>query len=442
MTPTEKLRSFGNPLERSTALALDAADPLAKFREQFVITDPDCCYLDGNSLGRLPKATVTAVNSFLTEEWGPQLVDGWSHWIDQAQEAGDLLGRVTLGAAAGQVLVQDTTSVNFYQACLAAIRANPTRKTVIIDAANFPTDRFILQGIAEQLGLNLVTLNNDGTGGPGEVRIDTDCELVTPEALAAFLNDDVALVTLQVIHYRSGSQPDVKAVTDLCRANGTLVVWDASHAVGSVDLRFDDWGVDLAVGCTYKYLNAGPGAPAWLYVRKSMQAKLGVPIQGWFAQDKQFEMGPVFEPTATEMRRFQIASPSIVGIRMVQSSLRMIGEAGMPAIAAKAQLGTALMLALFDEWLAPLGFTLITPRDPNRRGGHISIAHTDAKKIAAALRSVKNVIPDFRTPNGIRLAIAPLPTSFTEVYDGFARLRDLVQSGDYLTAQDNGSRVT
>lgn len=442
MTATEKLRSFGNPLERTTALAMDAADPLAKFREQFVISDPDCCYLDGNSLGRLPKATVTAVTSFLTEEWGPQLVDGWSHWIDQAQEAGDLLGRVTLGAAAGQVLVQDTTSVNFYQACMAAIKARPGRKTVIIDAANFPTDRFILQGIAEQLGLNLVTLNNDGTGGPGAVNIATDCELVTPEALAPFLNDDVALVTLQVIHYRSGAQPDVAAITELCRKNGTLVVWDASHAVGSVDLRFDDWGVDLAVGCTYKYLNSGPGAPAWLYVRKSMQAQLGVPIQGWFAQDKQFEMGPFFEPTTTEMRRFQIASPSIIGIRMVQSSLRMIEEAGMPAIQEKAQLGTELMLALFDEWLAPLGFSLITPRDPNRRGGHISIAHTDAKKIAAALRSVKNVIPDFRSPNGIRLAIAPLPTSFTEVYDGFTRLRDLVQSGDYLLAQDNGSRVT
>ncbi|MEY4300856.1 MAG: hypothetical protein RJA30_7 [Actinomycetota bacterium] len=442
MTATEKLRSFGNPLERTAALAMDAADPLAKFREQFVISDPDCCYLDGNSLGRLPKATVTSVNSFLTEEWGPQLVDGWSHWIDQAQEAGDLLGRVTLGAAAGQVLVQDTTSVNFYQACMAAIKARPGRKTVIIDAANFPTDRFILQGIAEQLGLNLVTLNNDGTGGPGAVNIATDCELVTPEALAPFLNDDVALVTLQVIHYRSGAQPDVAAITELCRKNGTLVVWDASHAVGSVDLRFDDWGVDLAVGCTYKYLNSGPGAPAWLYVRKSMQAQLGVPIQGWFAQDKQFEMGPFFEPTTTEMRRFQIASPSIIGIRMVQSSLRMIEEAGMPAIQEKAQLGTELMLALFDEWLAPLGFSLITPRDPNRRGGHISIAHTDAKKIAAALRSVKNVIPDFRSPNGIRLAIAPLPTSFTEVYDGFTRLRDLVQSGDYLLAQDNGSRVT
>ena len=442
MTATEKLMAFGNPLDRATAQAMDAADPLAKFRDQFMIADPDTCYLDGNSLGRLPKATLTTVNSFLTDEWGTQLVDGWAHWIDQATDAGDLLGKVCLGAEAGQTLVQDTTSVNFYQACLAAINARPGRKTVIIDAANFPTDRFILQGIAKQLGLNLITLNNDGTGGPGAVEVATEDELVTPELLAPLLNDDVALVTLQVIHYRSGAQPNVKAITDLCRANGTLVVWDASHAVGSVDLRFDEWGVDLAVGCTYKYLNAGPGAPAWLYVRKELQSQIGVPIQGWFAQDKQFEMGPFFEPTTTEMRRFQIASPSIIGIRMVQSSLRMIEEAGIGAIAAKAQLGTELMLALFDAWLVPLGFSLITPRNADRRGGHISIVHTDAKKIAAALRTMKNVVPDFRTPSGIRLAIAPLPTSFTEVYDGFARLRDLVESRDYLKLQDNGSRVT
>ena len=442
MIPTEKLRSFGNPLERSTALAMDASDPLAKFRDQFQISDPDCCYLDGNSLGRLPLATVDSVNHFLTEEWGTELVDGWAHWIDQATEAGNMLGRVTLGAAEGQTLVQDTTSVNFYQLCLAAINARPGRKTVIIDAANFPTDRFILQGVAQQLGLNIVTLNNDGSGGPGAVDVTTDCELVTPEVLAPLLNDDVALVTLQVIHYRSGAQPDVQAITELCRKNGSLVVWDASHAVGSVDLKFDEWGVDLAVGCTYKYLNSGPGAPAWLYVRKSLQQQIGVPIQGWFAQEKQFEMGPFFEPTTTEMRRFQIASPSIIGIRMVQSSLRMIEEAGIAAIEAKAQLGTELMLALFDAWLAPLGFTLITPRDANQRGGHISIVHPDAKKIAAALRTVKNVIPDFRTPSGIRLAIAPLPTSFVEVYDGFARLRDLVASREYLNIEDNGSRVT
>jgi kynureninase len=381
------------------------------------------------------------VNDFLSQEWGKELVDGWAHWIDEAQAAGNLLGRATLGAAEGQTLVQDTTSVNFYQLCNAAIKARPGRKTVIIDSSNFPTDRYILDGIAKDLGLKLITLNNDGMGGPGQVDVDADCELITPEILEPFLSDDVALVTLQVIHYRSGSRPDVKAITDLVRKHGGLVVWDASHAGGAIDLQFDEWGVDLAVGCTYKYGNSGPGSPAWLYVNKSIQSQVLPAIQGWFANDKQFEMGPFFEP-ADHIRRFQIASPSIIGIRAMQASYSMIEEAGMKAISQKAALGTELILALFDAWLAPLGFTLLTPRDHNKRGGHITVGHPDAKKIAAAMRSMTNTIPDYRTPDSIRLAIAPLPTSYTEVYDGLQRMRDLVASKKYLEIQDNGSRVT
>ncbi len=437
----KSLADYGDPTNRSTALALDAADPLAKYKQAFQITDPDLCYLDGNSLGRMPIASVKAVNDFLTQEWGKELVDGWAHWIDEAQAAGNLLGRATLGAAEGQTLVQDTTSVNFYQLCHAAIKARPGRKTVIIDSSNFPTDRYILSGIAESLGLKLITLNNDGMGGPGQVDVDADCELITPEILEPFLNDDVALVTLQVIHYRSGSRPDVKAITDLVRKHGGLVVWDASHAGGAIDLQFDDWGVDLAVGCTYKYGNSGPGSPAWLYIRKSMQSQVLPTIQGWFANDKQFEMGPFFEP-ADHIRRFQIASPSIMGIRAVQASYSMIEEAGMKTISEKAALGTDLILALYDAWLAPLGFTLLTPRDHNKRGGHITVGHPDAKKIAAAMRSMTNTIPDYRTPDSIRLAIAPLPTSYTEVFDGLERMRDLVQSKKYLEIQDSGSRVT
>jgi kynureninase len=429
------------PTDRAYAEHLDANDPLAHFREQFVITDPNLCYLDGNSLGRLPIDTIERINDYLVNEWGTELVDGWSHWIDEAQPAGDLLGRSVLGAAAGQTLVCDTTSVNFYQLCTAAIKARPSRKTVIIDAANFPTDRYILAGIAEAHGLNLVTLNNDGSGGPGSVDIDAENELITAEALAPHLNDDVALVTLQSIHYRSGSRPDIKAITDLCRANGTLVLWDASHAAGAIELDFDANGVDLAVGCTYKYGNAGPGAPAWLYVSKRIQNELRVPIQGWFAQDAQFEMGPFFDPANT-IRRFQIASPSIIGIRGVQASFEMIERAGIKAIAHKAAVGTDLMIELFDAWLEPLGFTLLTPRESGKRGGHITIGHPEAKRIAAALRKFSAVVPDYRAPNSIRLAIAPLPTSYCEVYDGFARIRESVANKDYLKIEDNGSRVT
>jgi kynureninase len=441
MSTTKSLADYGDPTDRATAERLEADDVLAKYKSQFVITNPNLCYLDGNSLGRLPRATVTAVNELMVREWGHELVDGWSHWIDEAQPTGDLLGRATLGAAAGQVLVCDTTSVNFYQLCVAAIKARPGRKTVIIDAANFPTDRFILAGIAEQFGLNLITLNNDGTGGPGAVDVDSDCELITPEILERFMNDDVALVTLQVIHYRSGSRPQVKAITDLVRRHGGLVVWDASHAAGAIDIQFDDWGVDLAVGCTYKYGNSGPGSPAWLYVSKRLQGELRVPIQGWFAQDDQFSMGPFFEPNQ-QIRGFQIASPSIIGLRCVKTSYSMIEEAGIANIAAKAAIGTDMMIALFDAWLAPLGFTLLTPRESSNRGGHITIGHPEAKRIAAALRKYANVVPDYRTPNSIRLAIAPLPTSFTEVWDGMARIRDSVTRRDYLKIDDNGSRVT
>lgn len=420
--------------DREYALDLDRKDPLAHFKSQFVIGDPEMCYLDGNSLGRLPKATITAINDFMTKEWGPEVVTGWSHWVDEAQPTGDLLGAAALGAAAGQVLVCDTTSVNFYQLCLAAIHARPGRKTIITDAANFPTDRYILDGIAKQFGLNLVIIENEDPAVATHERITT-------EVLAPYLNDDVALVTLEVIQYRSGARTDLKSITDQVRAIGAFVVWDASHAVGAIELNLDANGVDLCVGCTYKYGNSGPGSPAWLYVSKRIQSELQVPIQGWFAQDAQFEMGPVFERSQT-IRGFQIASPSLMGIRCVQTAFSMIKEAGIDAIAHKAAVGTQMMIELYDEWLAPLGIELNTSRNAKERGGHISLVHPDAAQICVALRTMANVIPDYRTPNSIRLAISPLPTSYVEIWDGFERMRDLVASGRYKEVKEGGSRVT
>lgn len=420
--------------KREYALALDAADPLAKYRELFVNNDPSQCYLDGNSLGRLPKATIQAVNDFMISEWGDEVVAGWAHWIDEAQTVGDLLGRAALGAAAGQVLVCDTTSINFYQLALAAIQAQPNRKTIIIDAANFPTDRYIFQGIARQFGLKLVTIDNE----PGQ----TEYERITPEILKPYLNDDVALVSLQVIQYRSGARSPIKAITELVRQSGALMLWDASHAVGAIEMNFDENGVDLAVGCTYKYGNSGPGSPAWLYVNKRIQKQLQVPIQGWFAQADQFEMGQEFEREMETMRGYQIASPGLMAIRCVKTSFEMIEAASIKAISEKSAKGTEMMIELYDAWLAPLGFTLNTSRDASERGGHISLIHPDAKEIATAMRSVINVIPDYRVPNSIRLAISPLPTSYTEVWDGFDRLRDLVANKKYLGIQSEGSRVT
>jgi len=420
--------------DRAYALELDKNDPLAEYRNKFVITDPNLCYLDGNSLGRLPHATVKAVSDFLSQEWGKEVVTGWSHWIDEAQVAGDLLGRAALGAGPGQVLVCDTTSVNFYQLCLAAISARPGRKTIITDAANFPTDRYILDGIARQLSLNLVIIDNEDPA-------IAENERITAEILEKYMSEDVALVTLEVIQYRSGARTDIQSITELARSYGAFVVWDASHAAGAIEMNFDANGVDLAVGCTYKYGNSGPGSPAWLYVNRRVQKELQVPIQGWFANEDQFGMGPHFEK-AQGIRGFQIASPSIVGIRSVQIAFTMIDEVGIGTIASKAAIGTQMMIDLYDEWLAPLGYTLLTSRNPKERGGHISIGHPDAAKICVALRKLANVIPDYRTPDTIRLAIAPLPTSYVEVWDGFQRIRDLTESRQYEQIEGSDSRVT
>jgi kynureninase len=420
--------------DREYALELDRNDSLAHFREKFVITDPNLSYLDGNSLGRLPHETVKAVNEFLTLEWGREVVTGWSHWVDEAQPVGDLLGRSALGAAAGQVLVCDTTSVNFYQLCLAAINARPGRKTIITDSANFPTDRYILAGIAKQLGLKLVLIDNESPGS-------AENERITVDILKPYMNEDVALVTFEVIQYRSGARNDIKSITDFVRSFGAMVLWDASHAAGAIELDFDANGVDIAVGCTYKYGNSGPGAPAWLYVSKRVQSELQVPIQGWFGNEDQFGMGPEFVK-ASGIRGFQIASPPIIGIRSVKVAFEMIEEASIKAIAHKAATGTQMMIDLYDAWLADLGFTLLTSRDANERGGHISLGHPDAAQICIALRQLANVIPDYRTPNVIRLAIAPLPTSYVEVWDGFQRLRDLVLSKKYTEIKGSDSRVT
>ncbi|CAB4332974.1 unannotated protein [freshwater metagenome] len=420
--------------DREYALELDRNDSLAHFRERFLITDPDLCYLDGNSLGRLPHKTITAVSDFLTHEWGREVVTGWGHWVDEAQPAGDLLARSVLGAGPGQTLVCDTTSVNFYQLCLAAINSRPGRKTIITDAANFPTDRYILDGIAQQLGLNLVIIDNESPG-------NAENERITVDILKAHMSDDVALVTFEVIQYRSGARNDIKSITDFVRSFGAWMLWDASHAAGAIEMDFDANGVDLAVGCTYKYGNSGPGAPAWLFVSKRVQKELQVPIQGWFGNEDQFGMGPDFVK-AEGIRGFQIASPSIIGIRGVQVAFEMIEEATIDAISEKAATGTQLMIDLYDAWLADLGYTLLTSRSADERGGHISLGHPDAARICIALRQFANVIPDYRTPNSIRLAIAPLPTSYTEVWDGFERIRDLTISRKYEEIKGSDSRVT
>ena len=430
-----------DPTQLATIEKLDQEDPLKNYPELFYRPDPELCYLDGNSLGRPPKKTIESIGEFLTEGWGTKLVDGWADWIDQAQTAGDLLGRATLGVGPGQTLVCDTTSVNFYQLCVAVVNHMSDRKTVVIDSANFPTDRYILQGIAKHFSLNLITLDTDGSGGPGAVEVNSEHEIITPDELAKHLNEDVALLTLQAVNYRSGARQPILEINKLAQSLGIMVVWDCSHAGGSINLDFDKNEIDLAVGCTYKYGNSGPGSPAWLFVRKNLQEKLQVPIQGWFAQADQFEMGAEFDP-ARGIRGYQIASPPITGIKAVEASYEMIESAGIENIETKAAAGSQLMIELFDAWLEPLGFELGTPREWQNRGGHIIITHPEAKQIAHAMRVISKVIPDYREPNSIRLSMSPLTNSYHDIYQGFSKLKQLVESGEFRSVQQSESKVT
>ncbi len=413
---------------------LDQNDTLSKYQSEFQISDKDLCYLDGNSLGRLPLRTIDKITLFLKEEWGDQLVEGWENWINEAQKSGNMLAKSILGANTDEVLVCDTTSINFYQLCSAVIKVNPKRNKIITDSANFPTDRYILEGIADQYGLELIFIDN-------ETANDQEYERITADILEPYMSDSVSLVTFQVLQYRSGALNPIKEITELVESYGAMIVWDASHAAGSVRLDFKENNIDLAVGCTYKYLCAGPGSPAWLYVSKKLQNKLNVPIQGWFAQKNQFGMGPKFEKSL-DIRGFQIASPSLLGIRCVNASIELIEEAGMSEIIKKAQKGTDLMIDLYDHWLADLGFKLMTSRNAKRRGGHISLMHKHAKKISVALRKFERVIVDYRIPDQIRIAISPMAMTYDEVYRGMKRIRESVIRKDYLKVDDSLSEVT
>ena len=414
--------------------SLDKNDNLSSFRNDFVHANDNICYLDGNSLGRLPKKTIDVVSSFLQYEWGKQLVEGWDDWINEAQVSGDLLADSLLKADMGTVLVCDTTSINFYQLCSSVVMSSPDRKTIITDAANFPTDRYILEGIADHFDLNLVIIDNDSLDG-------NNYEIISPSILEKYLSDDVSLVTFQVLQYRSGALNPIKDITRLARSYGALTVWDASHAVGSVKLAFKENRIDLAVGCTYKYLCSGPGSPAWLYVSKNLQEKLDVPIQGWFAQKDQFEMDPIFK-RSKNIRGFQISSPSLIGLRSVNVSCEIFKSARMSNIIKKSDIGTELMIDLYDKWLKKIGFKLMTPRDSSKRGCHISLMHEHAKKISRALRIFDRVVVDYRTPNQIRIAISPLYNTFNEVYAGFKKIKDCVEGKKYLDVGDELSKVT
>lgn len=403
------------------AKQLDSQDPLASYREQFVINDPELIYFDGNSLGRMPKAVIERMQKAVEEEWGNDLIRGWNKsWWAAPVRIGEKIASI-LGAAEGQVIVSDQTSLNLYKVAIAALTLRPDRKRIITDTFNFPSDLYILQGIAKLLG-NRHEIIRIGA-------IDND---ITPDlaALEAAINKDTALVTLSHVTFKSGYLYDMAHITELAHSKGTLVLWDLSHSAGAVPVELDQCNVDFAIGCTYKYLNGGPGAPAFIYVNKRLQSDAVSPIWGWWGQAKPFDFELDYTP-APGMQRFLAGTAPMLSTIGLETGITPILDAGMTRLREKSILLTDYASYLTDNLLAPLGFSLGSPRDSAQRGSHISIRHADGYRINRALIEELNVIPDFREPDNIRLGFTPLYTSFAEIWEGFDRIKRAVTEQRY-----------
>jgi kynureninase len=414
--------------DRSHAQELDAADPLADFRERFAWPQERLIYLDGNSLGPLPLATQARIAEVVAQQWGAGLVRSWDRWIDLPRLAGEAIGEL-IGAAPGQVIVCDSTTINLYKLACAALDARPGRNVIVTDDDNFPTDRYALAGIAAQRGCELRMMHTD---------ID---EGVTASAVRGAVDERTALVGLSHVAYRSGALADMAAITEVVHEAGALALWDLCHSVGAVPAELDAAAADLAVGCTYKYVNAGPGAPAFLYVRADLQERLRQPIWGWFGQRDQFAMGPQYQPAAG-IDSFLTGTPQIIGTAAVEESARLLGAAGMGRLRAKGVALTSYLISLADEWLAPLGFALASPRDSARRGSHVCLRHPDAWRLSQALIRA-GVIGDYRTPDRLRLGPAPIFTAFTDVWDALDTLRRLAADpSSYRELTTEPARVT
>jgi kynureninase len=395
--------------------ALDAADALADFRDQFIGSDdPEIiAYLDGNSLGRPLRATRDRINRFVEEIWGGRLIRAWDEgWMDDPDRVGDQIGRVVLGAAPGQTVVGDSTTVMLYKWIRAALASQPERDEIIVDVGNFPTDRFVVEGIAAECGMRLRWLETDRGSG------------VTVDDVAEVISAHTALILLSDVAYRSGYLADVAAITKLAHDHDALVLWDVCHSVGVIPQRLDDWRVDLAVGCTYKYLNGGPGSPAFGYVRADLQQRLRQPLQGWMGSAEPFAMAKHYAPS-DGIRRFLSGTPSIIGMLAMQDMLELIEQTGLQAIRTKSVALTEFAIQVAEQLLGPLGVQIGSPRDPAMRGSHVTLEHPEFRATTTRLWEL-GVIPDFRPPDGLRIGLSPLSTSFGEVYRGLAVVREVL----------------
>jgi kynureninase len=399
--------------DRDQAVALDAADPLAPFHDRFAVADDGLIYLDGNSLGRLPRDTPRRVAEVIERQWGDRLIRGWSDgWMELPRTIGDRLGRELLGAAPGQVVLADSTTVCFYKLAAAALGARPDRTQIVTDVDNFPTDRYVLESLATERGLEIVWIAANPDSGPDA------------RAVAAAITDQTALVTFSHVAYRSAYILDARAITDLAHDAGALVLFDLSHSAGAIPVQLDADEIDLAVGCTYKYLNGGPGAPAFMYVRHEHQAQVRQPIWGWLGRRDPFEMAPGYIP-GEGIGAVQSGTPPVLALTAAAVGIDLVIQAGISAIRAKSVALTEYAIALIDEWLAPLGAAVGSPRESPERGSHVALVHPQARPLSQRLID-DGVVVDFRTPDVIRLGLSPLTTRFTDVHAGVARVRELL----------------
>src|SRR3954465_4724002 len=380
-------------LDRQTALALDAADPLSSWRGEFVIPDDSLVYLDGNSLGMLPRRTVERLQRVMQEEWASGLIRSWDDWLDLPGRVGDRPGPL-IGAAAGEVAVHDSTTVNLYQLVVAACALRPDRSVIAIESEEFPTDQYVVDGAAASRGM--------------QVRHGFD------------RLPDVAVIVRSGVDYRTAEVADVAGETARATDAGAIALWDLSHAVGVLPVDLHGAGAQLAVGCTYKYLNGGPGAPAFSFVARELQATLPQPIWGWFAQTDQFAMGPRFVPQP-DIRRVLLGPPSILALAAAEEGIALTVEAGISAIADKARRLTGFAIDLCDQ----LGLDTSSPRDADRRGGHVAVVHANARQIVTTLAS-RRVLVDYREPHVVRVGCSPLTPRFIDVFDALQCLAEVV----------------
>ncbi|MFJ4017462.1 kynureninase [Microbacterium sp. NPDC090014] len=399
------------------AQALDAADPLHSHLSAFAEAPGVGAYLDGNSLGRPLKDTPEKLAAFVRDDWGTRLIRSWDEqWMALPMELGDRIGRVTLGAAAGQTMVADSTSVLIYKLMRAAATADPSRTELVIEAGNFPTDRFMAEGVAAETGMTVRWIEPDPVLG------------VQMADVVAAISAKTALVSLSHVDYRSGALADMPAITTAVHEVGALMMWDLCHSAGVIPMQLDDWGVDMAVGCTYKYLNGGPGSPAFAYLRREHQGVLRQPIQGWWSAADIFAMGPQYEP-AGDIRQLLSGTPPITSMLAMQGMLDLIEQASVEAIREKSLSLTDFAVRAHDEVLAPLGVRLLSTRDAAQRGSHVTIGHPDFRAVTQRLWA-DGIIPDFRFPDGIRLGLSPLSTSYVETLTGVLAVRDALESHD------------